>query len=127
MTTWSPTEDRLLSLLAAAVPGPTREGLFALWLVVRVAEDLLLPEATNETAQRRRVAALRRRLATLTLPPTLRRAITATYPPLETADPEGVAAALLALAATVRETLGPEPSDALAVAARGAELASPTR
>ena len=36
MTT--PAEDRLVTLIAEAARGPQREGLFALWLVVRVAE-----------------------------------------------------------------------------------------
>jgi phytoene/squalene synthetase len=127
VSTWSPTEDRLLGLLAAAAPGPKREGLFALWLVVRVAEGVLPPDAADAKAQRRRVAALRRRLATLTLPPPLRRAITAVYAPLEQVDPETVALALQDLAAATREALGAEPSDAVALAARAAQLASSTR
>ena len=36
------TETRLLDLLSQAVRGPRREGLFALWLVCRVAEGVLL-------------------------------------------------------------------------------------
>src|SRR5207237_679670 len=37
----TPTEERLIGLVADAVRGPARQGLFALWLVVRSAEALL--------------------------------------------------------------------------------------
>lgn len=124
MSSWSPTEDRLLSLLAEAPPGPKRDGLFALWLVVRVAESALPPDPAEAKAQRRRVGALRRRLATLTLPAGLRRAITSAYAPLELADPDGVADALQTLMTAARETLGPDPSEALGITARAAELAA---
>src|SRR5204862_192116 len=39
----TPTEERLIGLVADAVRGPARQGLFALWLVVRSAEALLPP------------------------------------------------------------------------------------
>lgn len=109
-------------LLAAAAPGPTREGLFALWLLVRVAEGALPPALAEPKAHRRRVAALRRRLSSLTLPAPLRRAITAAYPRLDEADPSAVAVALHDLIVPTRESLGPEPGDAVAVAARSARL-----
>ena len=122
MNAWSPTEDRFIGLLAAAAPGPRREGLFALWLVVRVAEGALPPQPAEPKAHRRRVAALRRRLATLTLPAPLRRAITATYARLDEGDPQTVALALHELIVPTRESLGPESGDAVAVAARAARL-----
>jgi len=121
MSAWSPTEDRLIGLLASAAPGPKREGLFALWLVVRVAEGAL-PQPADLKAHKRRVTALRRRLATLTLPAPLRRAITAAYPRLDEADPPTIALALHDLVGPTRDSLGPESGDAVAAAARAAGL-----
>jgi len=124
VSSWSPTEDRLLGLLAATAPGPKREGLFALWLLLRVAEGALPPQTAEPKTHRRRVAALRRRLATLTLPAALRRAITASYARLDEASPHAVALALNDLVVPTREALGPEPGDAVAAAARAARLSA---
>ena len=69
--------DELLALLAHTARGPRRDGVFALWLVVRVAEGLASATPATERAERRRLANLERRLASLTLPPPLRRALVA--------------------------------------------------
>src|SRR5207253_3909319 len=61
-------EARLIGLVADAVRGPKREGLFALWLVVRSAEALLPPRPVSGTNHRRRLQALDARLASLALP-----------------------------------------------------------
>src|SRR2546425_7485173 len=47
-------EERLIGLVADAVRGPKREGLFALWLVVRSAAALLPPRPVSGKNHRRR-------------------------------------------------------------------------
>ena len=61
-------EDRLVNLIAEAARGPRREGLFALWLVVRAAEALLPPVPVSAKNHRRRLQALETRLGSLALP-----------------------------------------------------------
>ena len=75
MNGWDPAASALLALLPQVGRGPKRGGIFALWLTVRVAQDLLLDPPPAERAQRRRVQALERRLSSLTMPPPLRRAL----------------------------------------------------
>jgi hypothetical protein len=41
MTGWDPAATALIGLLPQTGRGPRREGIFALWLTVRVAQDLL--------------------------------------------------------------------------------------
>src|SRR2546426_5581636 len=43
----TPAEERLIALVAAAARGPKRDGLFALWLVVRAAEGVLPPRPVS--------------------------------------------------------------------------------
>src|SRR5512145_2779694 len=59
----TPAEERLVTLIAEAARGPQREGLFALWLVVRAAEALLPPAPVSAKNHRRRLQALESRLA----------------------------------------------------------------
>ena len=54
-------EERLVGLVADAVRGPARQGLFALWLVVRSAEGLLPPHPVTGRNHRRRLQALEER------------------------------------------------------------------
>lgn len=122
MTEWGPGEGGLIDLLARAGHGPSRDGLFAVWLLVRVAQGMLPPTAIDGPIRRKRVAALRRRLSSLTLPGPLRKAVAAIAIRLEDGDPQGVALGLQELVASVRETLGPEPAAAVALAARSARL-----
>src|SRR5215207_8921111 len=75
MSGWDPAATELVRLLARTARGPRREGIFALWLTVRVTQDLLLVPPVADRAQRRRIQALEHRLATLTLPPQLGRAL----------------------------------------------------
>ena len=89
----------LLELLPRAARGPRRDGAFALWLTLRVAEDLLLQPPLAERASRRRLQALENRLSSLTLPPPLRRA-------------------LAAVQRAARDTVSPEAADAVQRAAR---------
>jgi len=71
MSGWDPDATSLLGLLPQTGRGPRREGIFALWLTVRVAQDLLR-DPPPERAHRRRLQALEHRLSSLTLPPPLR-------------------------------------------------------
>jgi len=115
-------EEELLELLPRLGRGPRREGVFALWLTVRVALDLLLDPPLAERAVRRRVGALELRLSSLTLPAPLRRALHAALPQLAAAVgmPAEVPQILSQLVAPAREAAGPEAGDAVNRAAQSA-------
>jgi hypothetical protein len=113
----------LLKLLPRAARGPRRDGVFALWLTVRVAQDLFVEPAPADRAHRRRVAALGHRVSSLTLPPALKRALTAALSELERGNQMAAAQALSQLVAPARETAGPDAGDALAQATRAARAA----
>ncbi len=123
MSGWDPAATALLSLLPQVGRGPKRGGIFALWLTVRVAQDLLLDPQPAERAQRRRVQALERRLSSLTMPPPLRRALSAAVSQLREVRPESAAQVLSQLVAPARETGGAEAGEAVALAARQARQA----
>lgn len=117
MTLASPSALVLLGMIRDSGRGPQREALFALWLVLRVAEDLAEAEFT-ERGHRRRVSALERRLSSLALPPTVRRGLQAALAELRSGSPEGAALALSHLVAPARDGIGPEAADALTRATR---------
>jgi hypothetical protein len=123
MNGWDPAASALLDLLPEVGRGPKRGGIFALWLTVRVAQDLLLDSLPADRAQRRRVQALERRLSSLTMPPPLRRALNAAVTQLRDARPETAAQVLSQLVAPARETGGPEAGEAVALAAKRARQA----
>lgn len=118
----SPGEERLIALVAEAARGPTRDGLYALWLTLRVAEGLLPPSPVSPPNHRRRLGALRARLATLALPPPLKRALLAACHHLEPGTPRAAALVLSELAAPARDVLGPEAAEAITVAVRAARM-----
>ena len=118
----TPAEERLIELVAGAVRGPKREGLFALWLVVRSAESLLPPTPVSGTNHRRRLQALETRLGSLALSAPLKRALAAARQHLEPATPAAAALVLSQLIAPAREVLGPEAGEAVTVAARSARI-----
>jgi hypothetical protein len=120
VTGWDPAATALLALLPEVARGPKRGGIFALWLTVRVAQDLLLDPLPADRAQRRRVQALERRLSSLTMPPPLRRALGAAVSQLRDAQPETAAQVLSQLVAPARETGGAEAGEAVALAAKQA-------
>ena len=122
MGTTTPCEGRLVVLLAATARGPERDGLFALWLVLRAAEGLLPPAPVSQRNHRRRLQALERRLATLALPAPLGRALAAARVHLEPATPEAAALVLSQLVAPAREVLGTAAGEAVAVAAQSARV-----
>ena len=123
MTGWDPAATALLGILPRAARGPRREGVFALWLTVRVAQDLLRDPPPAERAHRRRLQALEQRLTSLTLPPPLRRALAAAMSQLREARPETAAQVLSQVVAPARDSAGTEAGDALAQAARAARAA----
>jgi hypothetical protein len=108
----------LLTLLPQTGRGPKRGGIFALWLTIRVAQDLLMDPPPAERAHRRRVQALERRLTSLTMPPPLRRALVAALTQLREVRPDTAALVLSQLVAPARETSGAEAGEAVAMAAR---------
>jgi hypothetical protein len=120
---WDPAATALLHVLPQAARGPRREGIFALWLTVRVAQDLLRDPPPPDRAHRRRLQALEHRLSSLTEAPPLRRALAAALNQLKEGRPETAAQVLSQLVAPARETGGAEAGDALAQAARAARSA----
>jgi hypothetical protein len=118
----STAEAKLVTLIAESVRGPQREGLFALWLVVRAAEALLPPAPVSAKNHRRRLQALETRIGSLALPAPLKRALAAARQHLETATANSAAMVLSQLTAPARDVLGVEAADAVTVAARTARL-----
>jgi hypothetical protein len=122
MSAWDPAASALLDLLPQTGRGPKRGGIFALWLTLRVAQDLVA-DPSQERTHRRRVQALERRLSSLTMPPPLRRALAAAVAQLREARRESVPQVLSQLVAPAKENGGTEAGDALARAAKEARLA----
>ena len=91
MNGWDPAATALLHALPRAARGTKRDGVFALWLTVRVAQDLLKDPPPADRAHRRRLQALEHRLSSLTIPPPLRRALVAALLQLKDARPEAAA------------------------------------
>jgi hypothetical protein len=120
MSGWDPSASALLSLLPQTARGPKRGGIFALWLTLRVAQDLLLDPPPPERAHRRRVQALEQRLSSLTMPPPLRRALAAAVSQLREGRPETAAQVLSQLVAPARDAGGSEAGEAVALAAKQA-------
>lgn len=110
--------DTLVALQQRAERGPKREGLFATWLLVRVALDIGLAERDGDRADRRRVDLLAARLAPLAVPRPLARGLSAALGHLEDATTSGARIALTQLAAPARDALGTDAADAIAFAAR---------
>lgn len=123
MSDWTPATVRLVELLGRTARGPRREGVYAIWLVVRAAEDRSLDPPIPPKLRVRHLEALRHRLATLTLPAPVRRAVVSALAQLDVDTPDASATALHQLTAPAREALGPEVADAVAGAARAARAA----
>ena len=120
MSALSPSGAALVKVMGEIPRGPRREGVFALWLTLRVAEDLLLTPALPDRATRRRVAALECRLSSLILPGPLRRALAAALVELREPRRDQAAMVLQQLVAPAREAVGAEAAEALSRAARSA-------
>lgn len=104
---------QLLAILPKTARGPRREGVFALWLTVRVAMDLLADPPLPERALRKRLTALEHRLSSLTIPPPLRRALHAALGQLREPTPEQALLVLGQLVAPARDAVGAEAADAI--------------
>jgi hypothetical protein len=117
-------ERQLIAALAAEARGPRRNGLFALWLLTRTAEALLPPDPVTPRGHRRRMELLQRRLASLSVPAPLRRALSAALRQVGEGSPQGTALALSQLVAPARETVGERAAAALAAAAARARQAA---
>ena len=120
MEGWDQAATALLRLLPQTGRGPKRGGIFALWLTLRVAQDLLLDPPIGERAQRRRIQALEHRLSSITMAPPLRRALAGAVNQLKDLRPESAAQVLSLLTAPAREVGGAEAGEAIALAARQA-------
>jgi hypothetical protein len=107
-------ENGLLELVAGMVRGPRRDGLFAVWLLVRVVRDFQLDPPFPDRLQRRRVAALEARLTSLTVPAPLRRASASALGQLREPATANPAMVLAQLVAPVRESASAEAADLLA-------------
>jgi hypothetical protein len=118
MSVLSPAGATLVKLMGEMPRGPRREGLFALWLTLRITEDLLLVPPQPERAVKRRVAALEQRLSSLSLPAPLRRALVAALSALVEAGRDQASLVLQQLVAPTRETLGADAGEAVSRAAR---------
>jgi hypothetical protein len=129
VTGWDPAALALVQLLPRTGRGPKREGIYALWLTLRIAQDLRLDPPLSERASRRRLAALEARLSSLTLPPPLRRALTAALLQLKEDGAEAVPFVLSTLVAPARDSTGADAGEAIQHAARAARQAtsSPSR
>ena len=118
----SACDARLVGLIAGeSRRGPRRNGLYALWLVVRTAEGLLPPAPVSRKNHKRRLQALEVRLGSLALPAPLKRALVAARTHLEPGTPEAAAAVLSQLVAPAREVLGTDAADAIMGAAEEAK------
>jgi hypothetical protein len=120
MSLLSPAGLALVKLMGEMPRGPRREGLFALWLTLRITEDLLLVPPQPERAVKRRVAALEQRLSSVILPGPLRRALVSALAALAEPGREQAGLVLQQLVAPSRETLGAEAGEAVSRAARSA-------
>jgi hypothetical protein len=120
-------EDRLIDALAAAERGPKRNGVFAVWLVLRQWGGALPPTAVSADVHRRRLANLERRLASLSVAAPVRRALSAALRELRNGTARDAPVALRQLVAPAREALGADVADALAEAARLAREAAEHR
>lgn len=122
---WLQVEDRLIAEMADAARGPKRNGLFALWLFVRLCGGRLPAQPVSDRTHRKRLDNVQRRLSSLSLPAPIRRAMTASLEDLRHSD--SVSVSLRQLVAPARETLGPGAAEAMALAAKIAGSSAPTK
>jgi hypothetical protein len=111
------TRTELISQLSTTARGPRRNGVFALLLVVHTCSILLDPGAIQRRSYRKRLASMKKRLSSLSLPQPLRRAMRSTLEELGSASPRAVPLVLQLLAAPTRESVGSTPAAAITSAA----------
>jgi len=117
------SDDSFSVALAESARGPVRDGVFALWLVVRAALAGA-PPATCPTRQPERLRALAGRLKSLNAPTPLRRSLAAALADLAPARGAQPAVVLAQLVAPAAECLGRRAAEAVQAAARAARPAA---
>ncbi len=110
---WARGEIVLLGLLQHTARGPKRGGLFALWLVLRVAMMLCGPSVPSERSRRRHLSALDSRLSSLPMSQGARRALRAALMQLQEGTLEAAATVLRQLVAPAEDLARPESGKAL--------------
>jgi hypothetical protein len=113
------SDDSFVAALAESARGPERDGVFALWLVVRAALAGA-PPATSPARQPERLRALAARLKSLNAPAPLRRSLIAAIADLGPARGLSPGVVLAQLVAPAAECLGRRAAEAVQAAARGA-------
>ena len=119
----STADAAFAAALAESQRGPDRDGVFALWLVVRAALGSAPPLAPPQR-QVERLRALAARLKSLSAPAPLRRALGAAALDLS-AEGTTPAVVLSHLVAPTNDCLGRRLADVVAAAARAARPARP--
>ena len=114
----SSTDAAFATFLSDSARGPERDGVFALWLVVRAALGAA-PPAAPAARQPERLRALAARLKSLNAPAPLRRSLTAAIADLN-APRVAPAVVLSHLVAPSAECLSRKVADAVSAAARAA-------
>jgi hypothetical protein len=113
MSALSPAARAVVQLMAQSPRGPKRDGCFAVWLTLRLVEDLSLDPPQPAGAVRRRVSLLERRLTSLSLTSPLRRGLGGVLAALPDAGRKDAPTLLAQLVACARDGLGPEAGEAL--------------
>ena len=114
----TPATRGLVELMSSAPRGPRRDGLFALWLVVHIAEDLESATGPTERPYRRRVGLLEHRISSLALPLALKRGLARIIEGLKTAAAGPAGPLLSGLVGPVRETVGADAAELVQKAAK---------
>lgn len=117
----TPTENRIIERFRDSVRGPRRNGLFALWLVVRMCGGVLPPSPLTQRGHRRRLEQLKRRLSSLSLQQPLRKALTQGIDRMREGTAAEATRTLGSLVEPVCETLGPDTGRSIAMALLVAE------
>jgi hypothetical protein len=118
-----PAADTAFAAALAESPrGPSRDGVFALWLVVRAALGVA-PPLTSSAHQADRLRAVAARLKSLNAPAPLRRSLSTAIQDLLGPRGPGPAVVLGHLVTPAAECLSRRLAEAVAVAARAARPA----
>ena len=112
-------DDSFAKALADSARGPQRDGVFALWLVVRAALAAA-PPAPPPARHADRLRALAARIRSLNAPAPLRRSLVAAIADLGAPRAAVAATVLASLASPAAECLGRTAADAVQAAARAA-------